>query len=60
MPPAPSKPAKPWRSRVTTDGIDRTPHRAFMRATGLSDADIAKPMLGVVHMHGETTPCNMT
>ncbi len=49
-----------WRSRVTTDGIDRTPHRAFMRATGLTDADIAKPMLGVVSMKGETTPCNMT
>jgi dihydroxy-acid dehydratase len=49
-----------WRSRVTTDGLDRAPHRAFMRAMGLDDADIAKPMIGVVSMMGEQTPCNMT
>ena len=34
--------AKDLRSRITTDGIDRTPHRAFMRAMGLDDAAIAK------------------
>ena len=48
------------RSRVTTDGLDRAPHRAFMRAMGLDDAAIAKPMIGVVSMKGEQTPCNMT
>src|SRR4051812_10328012 len=48
------------RSRITTDGIDRTPHRAFMRAMGLDDAAIAKPMIGVVSQKGDTTPCNMT
>src|SRR3954465_1596041 len=48
------------RSRITTDGLDRTPHRAFMRAMGLNDAAIAKPMIGVVSQKGETTPCNMT
>ena len=31
-----------------------------MRAMGLDDAAIAKPMVGVVSMKGETTPCNMT
>ena len=51
---------KKWRSRVTTDGLDRTPHRAFMRAMGLDDATIARPMIGVVSQKGETTPCNMT
>jgi dihydroxy-acid dehydratase len=51
---------KRWRSRVTTDGLDRAPHRAFMRAMGLDDAAIAKPMIGVVSMKGEQTPCNMT
>src|SRR5882724_8392851 len=51
---------KPLRSRTTTDGLDRTPHRAFMRAMGLDDAAIAKPMIGVVSQKGETTPCNMT
>ncbi len=48
------------RSRITTDGLDRTPHRAFMRAMGLDDAAISKPMIGVVSQKGETTPCNMT
>ena len=48
------------RSRITTDGIDRTPHRAFLRATGLDDAAIAKPFIGVVTTAGEVTPCSMT
>src|SRR5260370_39339786 len=51
---------KKWRSRVTTDGLDRAPHRAFMRAMGLDDEAFAKPMSGVVSMKGEQTPCNMT
>ena len=51
---------KRWRSRVTTDGLDRAPHRAFMRAMGVDDAALAKPMIGVVSMKGEQTPCNMT
>ncbi len=40
------------RSRVTRDGLDRAPHRAFMRAMGLDDAAIGKPMVGVVSMKG--------
>jgi dihydroxy-acid dehydratase len=48
------------RSRITTDGLDRTPHRAFLRAMGLDDAAIGKAMIGVVSQKGETTPCNMT
>src|SRR5580658_3010738 len=51
---------KHLRSDVTKHGITRTPHRAFMRAMGLGDADIQKPMIGVVSMKGEQTPCNMT
>lgn len=31
-----------------------------MRAMGLDDADIAKPMIGIVSQKGEQTPCNMT
>jgi dihydroxy-acid dehydratase len=31
-----------------------------MRAMGLDDAALAKPMVGVVSMKGEQTPCNMT
>jgi len=48
------------RSDITRDGLARTPHRAFMRAMGLDDAAIQKPMIGVVSMKGEQTPCNMT
>src|SRR3954462_11680299 len=51
---------KKLRSRVTTDGLDRAPHRSFMRAMGLDDAAIAKPFVGVVSMKGEQTACNMT
>ncbi|HEX6442272.1 MAG TPA: dihydroxy-acid dehydratase [Stellaceae bacterium] len=48
------------RSDVTKYGLSRTPHRAFMRAMGLDDEAIARPMVGVVSMKGEQTPCNMT
>jgi dihydroxy-acid dehydratase len=52
--------SKPLRSDITREGLDRTPHRAFMRASGLDDEAIAKPMIGVVTMKGDITPCNMT
>jgi dihydroxy-acid dehydratase len=54
------KSGKPLRSDITRLGLDRTPHRAFMRAMGLDDEAIAKPMVGVVSMKGDITPCNMT
>jgi dihydroxy-acid dehydratase len=46
------------RSRITTDGLDRAPHRAFMRGMGLDDKAIARPFIGVVTTAGEVTPCN--
>ena len=48
------------RSRITTQGLDRTPHRAFLRGMGLADEDIGKPFIGVMSTHGEVTPCSMT
>ena len=48
------------RSDVTRDAIERTPHRAFMRAMGLDEAAIARPMIGIVSMKGDVTPCNQT
>ena len=47
------------RSRTTTDGLDRTPHRAFMRGMGLDDAAMARPFIGVVSTESEVTPCTM-
>jgi len=48
------------RSRIAIEGLDRTPHRAFWRAMGLSDEDLARPIVGIVSTHGETTPCSLT
>jgi dihydroxy-acid dehydratase len=45
-------------SRVTVEGIDRAPHRAFLRALGLDDADLKKPFVGVASTDGRVTPCN--
>ncbi|HLX81592.1 MAG TPA: dihydroxy-acid dehydratase [Burkholderiales bacterium] len=45
-------------SRVTVEGLDRAPHRAFLRGLGLSDNDIKRPFVGVVSTDGRVTPCN--
>ena len=45
-------------SRITVEGLDRAPHRAFLRGLGLSDADLAKPFIGVASTDGRVTPCN--
>ena len=45
-------------SRVTVEGLDRAPHRAFLRALGVSGADLAKPFVGVASADGRVTPCN--
>src|SRR3954463_1428301 len=45
-------------SRITVEGLDRAPHRAFLRSLGLSDADLAKPFVGVASTDGRVTPCN--
>jgi dihydroxy-acid dehydratase len=45
-------------SRITVEGLDRAPHRAFLRALGLNDADLRKPFVGVASTDGRVTPCN--
>ena len=47
------------RSRITVDGLDRAPHRAFLRGMGLSDAQIAQPFIGVATTQADVTPCTM-
>jgi len=44
------------RSDITKYGLARTPHRAFMRAMGLDDAAIAKPMVGVAAARATGAP----
>ncbi|MFP6733864.1 MAG: dihydroxy-acid dehydratase [Rhodospirillales bacterium] len=47
------------RSTVATQGLDRAPHRAFLRGMGLDDAAIAQPFVAVLTTSGEGTPCTM-
>lgn len=47
------------RSRTITEGIERAPHRAMLRATGLSDDDLRRPLVGVASTWNEVTPCNL-
>jgi dihydroxy-acid dehydratase len=46
-------------SREVTDGVARAPHRAFMRATGLTEKDFKQPLVGIASTWNESTPCNM-
>lgn len=46
-------------SAVITDGIERTPARAMLRAVGFQDADFTKPMVGIASTWAMVTPCNM-
>ena len=41
-------------------GPARAPARAMLRATGLDDAAIAKPLIAVVHTWSDVSPCNLT
>jgi dihydroxy-acid dehydratase len=47
------------RSNAIKSGPERAPARAMLRATGLQDADIAKPMVAVVHTWSNISPCNL-
>ncbi len=53
-------PPQTLKSARIVEGMDRTPHRAFLRAMGMAEADFGKPMVGIVSQHGETTPCSMS
>jgi dihydroxy-acid dehydratase len=50
--------AKKLPSRITVEGLDRAPHRAFLRCLGLTEDDLAKPFVGVASTDGRVTPCN--
>ena len=50
---------KTFRSRTITEGVERSPNRAMLRAVGFSDADFEKPIIGVANGYSTITPCNM-
>src|SRR5436190_1226212 len=47
------------RSRDVTDGMERAPARAMLRAVGMTDADWDKPQVAVASSWNEVTPCNL-
>ena len=47
------------RSKTVTQGVQRSPNRAMLRAVGFSDKDFDKPIVGVANAHSTITPCNM-
>ena len=46
-------------SRHVTEGPARAPHRSYFYAMGLSDAEIARPFVGVATCWNEAAPCNI-
>jgi dihydroxy-acid dehydratase len=47
------------RSRVITQGLERSPNRSMLRATGFQDDDFNKPIVAVANGYSTVTPCNM-
>src|SRR6266542_4467212 len=47
------------RSWEVTEGPERAPARAMMRGMGLSDEDLARPLVGVSNTWNESTPCQL-
>ncbi|MGL4376171.1 MAG: dihydroxy-acid dehydratase [Microcoleaceae cyanobacterium] len=48
-----------FRSQVVTQGVQRSPNRAMLRAVGFGDGDFTKPIVGVANGYSTITPCNM-
>jgi len=46
------------RSWEVTEGPERAPARAMLRAVGFSDEDMGKPQIAVASSWNEVTPCN--
>ncbi len=47
-----------WHSGALTDGPNRAPARAMLRASGLDDDDFRKPIVGIANTWIEIGPCN--
>ncbi len=48
------------RSQTVTEGPQRAPARSYLRAMGLGDEDLKRPLVGVASTWNEATPCNIT
>ena len=47
------------RSSAITQGIQRSPNRAMLRAVGFNDDDFKKPIIGIANGYSTITPCNL-
>jgi dihydroxy-acid dehydratase len=47
-----------FRSKAITEGLERAPNRAMLRAVGFRDGDFGKPIVGVASAYSTITPCN--
>jgi dihydroxy-acid dehydratase len=47
-------------SRHVSVGPERAPHRSYYYAMGLTEADIAKPFVGIASAGNDSAPCNTT
>jgi dihydroxy-acid dehydratase len=48
------------RSSLVTQGRDRSPNRAMLRALGMKGDDFTKPQIGIASSYNTITPCNMS
>ncbi len=46
------------RSATITQGVQRAPNRAMLRAVGFQDGDFTKPIVGIASGYSTITPCN--
>ena len=46
------------RSSAITEGVQRAPNRAMLRAVGFQDDDFGKPIVGIASGWSTITPCN--
>ena len=44
------------RSANVTQGVERVPHRSLLRAIGLTEEEMNRPLIGVVSAHSEIIP----
>ncbi len=46
------------KSSAVTEGVQRAPNRAMLRAVGFGDDDFGKPIVGIANAYSTITPCN--
>jgi dihydroxy-acid dehydratase len=48
-----------YRSKLITEGVQRSPNRSMLRAVGFKDADFTKSIVGIANAYSTMTPCNL-